>query len=495
MSSWNDGYIVDIAYLSGWYRQQSPAMLALACLLNGAEVAMPAGDEPVHVLELGCGQGYGALLLAASNPTWRITAVDFNPAHIAAARAWAAEARLDNIVFIEADLSTLAEDAAARDIPQADFVTLHGVWTWVSPAVQAGIVRLLRDKVRAGGVVHVSYNVLPSWGPRLGMQRLIHDSGRLLGGRSDRQVQEGLALSRSLLAAGAQHLSQPASTGQTLEQLSQLPVAYLAHELMNGHWKPCFMSEVAAAFAEAKLEWVGSSNLIENFPGLTLTHPQLTIQQRFDDPLMRELIKDMCIDRALRHDVFVRGVRRMGPAQRDAALMGVDIGLSIPPDDVPTEAAIPAGKVELSQAFYRPVARAMADGPKRVADLLDLETVQGRRDNPAELLGILVGLGYAEPAVRPTSGPGNAAMRFNRVVLDRWLRTENIDRPAGAASLRMGTGLSVTLFELFVADRMRQGHTDTAQLATAMRLPPDRHEAIDMVKRSRLPVLRAAGVV
>ncbi len=495
MSRWSDGYIVDIAYLSGWYRQQSPAMLALACLLNGAEVSMPAGDEPVHVLELGCGQGYGALLLAASNPTWRITAVDFNPAHIAAARAWAAEARLDNVVFIEADLATLAEDPAARDIPQADFVSLHGVWTWVSPAVQAGIVRLLRAKVRAGGVVHVSYNVLPSWGPRLGMQRLIHDTGARLADRSDRQVHEGLAFARSLAAAGAQHLDPNGATGQFLEQFAQLPVSYLAHELMNGHWKPCFMSDVASAFADAKLEWVGSSNLIENFPGLTLTEPQIALHQRFDDPLVRELIKDMCIDRALRHDVFVRGVRRMNPAQRDAALMDIDIGLTILPEELPTEAAIPAGKVQLNQSFYRPVVDAMADGPKRVSDLLQLERSQGRKDNPAELLGILVGLAFAEPAVRPASGPGNAAMRFNQVVLRRLLRTENIDRPAGAASLRMGTGLTLTLFDMMVADQVRQGNTDTAQLATAMRLPVDRHDAIDRAKRFRVPVLRAAGIV
>ena len=495
MSSWNDGYVVDIAYLSGWYRQQSPAMLALACLMNGAEVAMPAGDDPVHVLELGCGQGYGALLLAASNPTWRITAVDFNPAHIAAARVWAAEARLDNIVFLEADLATLAEDAAAKDIPQADFVTLHGVWTWVSQAVRDGIVRLLRDKVRAGGVVHVSYNVLPAWGAHLGMQRLIHDSGRALAGRSDRQVQEGMAVARSLLSGGALHLSQPASTALFLEQLSQLPVNYLAHELMNGHWNPCFMSEVASAFAEAKLEWVGSSNLVENFPGLTLTDPQLAVQQRFEDPLLRELIKDMCIDRALRHDVFVRGVRRLTPTQRDVSLMGLSIGLSIAPESLPLEASIPAGKVELSQAFYRPVADAMADGPKRVADLLGLEQVQGRKDNPAELLGILVGLGFAEPAVRPTAGPGTAAMRFNQVVLNRLLRTENVDRPAGAASLRMGAGMTVTLLELLVADQVRQGNTDTAQLAATMRLPPERFDSIDAAKHARLPVLRAAGVV
>ena len=495
MSAWGDGYITDIAYLSGWYRQQSPALLALACLMNGAEVSMPTGDAPVQVLELGCGQGYAALLMAASNPTWRITAVDFNPAHIAAAREWAAEARLENVTFIEADLSTLAEDPSARDIPQADFVTLHGVWTWVSPAVQAGIVRLLRDKVRSGGIVHVSYNVLPAWGPRLGMQRLIHDSGRLVSGRSDRQVEEGIKFSRALLAADALHLRQPASTGQMLDHLSPLPVAYLAHELMNGHWKPSFMADVAAAFADAKLEWVGSSNLIENFPSLTLSGPQQAIQQGIDDPLMRELIKDMCIDRALRHDVFVRGVRRTSPALRDAALMGIDIGLTILPEQLPLEASIPAGKVELSQAFYEPIAMAMADGPKRVLDLLRLDQAHGRKDNPAELLGILVGLGFAEPAVRAGAGAGASAMRFNQVVLRRLLRTDGSHRPAGAASLRMGTGMTVTLLELLVADQVRQGNSDIAHLATMLALPPEQYVTIDTAIKTRVPVLRAAGVI
>jgi SAM-dependent methyltransferase len=495
MTGWGGGYITDITYLSGWYRQQSPAILALACLLNGAEATVPAGDDPVHVLELGCGQGYAALLLAASNPTWRITAIDFNPAHIAAARAWAAESRLENVTFLEADLATLAEGSAAHLIPEADFVTLHGLWTWVAPAVRDGIVRLLRDKVRPGGIVHVSYNVLPAWGPRMGMQRLIHDAGRLLAGRSDRQAEEGIKLAQSLLAAEAINLRQPASTGQILEQLATLPLAYLAHELMNDNWQPCYMADVAAAFAGAKLDWIGSSHLIENFPGLTLTGPQQAVQQRFDDPLMRELVKDMCIDRALRHDVYVRGIRRMTPTVRDATLMEVSLGMAIPADELPLEAAIPAGKVELSRAFYHPVARAMADGPRRVMDLLQAEQVEGRKDNPAELIGILVGLGFAEPAARPNAGPGAAAMRLNQVALRRMLRTENINRPVAAASLRMGTAVPLTLLELFVAEQARQGNSDAAYVGELIGAAANQGATIESVIQTRLPVLRAAGVL
>ena len=114
MSGWGSGYVTDITYMTGYYRQQSPALMALACLLGGVASPMPGPDDPVSYLELGCGQGFGALMLAASNPHWTVTAIDFNPAHIAAARAWAAEAGIDNIRFIEADLSTLAETPQPR---------------------------------------------------------------------------------------------------------------------------------------------------------------------------------------------------------------------------------------------------------------------------------------------------------------------------------------------------------------------------------------------
>src|SRR6185312_2027523 len=240
---------------------------------------IPSGDDPVLLLELGCGFGYGAMALAASNPTWRVTAVDFNPAHIAAARDWAAEAGLTNVTFIEADLSTLAGDDVGRAIPDADFVTMHGVWSWVPPPVQAGIVRLLRAKVRPGGAVHVSYNALPAWGPAMGMQRLLREAGRRLAWRSDRQAEEGLDVVRGLFAAEAIQLTRSPMVHAMIGRLDTVPVAYLAHEYMNDHWQPCFMADVAAALADAKLDWVASSQLTENFPALTLTDAQRAVAQ------------------------------------------------------------------------------------------------------------------------------------------------------------------------------------------------------------------------
>ena len=498
MSSWNQGYVTDIAYMPGWYRQQSPSMIALAGLLGGVDMPMPVGDAPVTVLELGCGQGLGAMVMAASNPTWNVTAVDFNPAHIAAARELAAEARLENVTFIEGNLATLAEDAAGRAIPEADFVTMHGVWSWVPPAVQAGIVRLLRDKVRPGGAVHVSYNTMSGWGPAMGMQRLLHETGKRLAWRSDRQAEAGLEVVRTLIATDAVQLGRSPFIKALIDRLSKAPMPYLAHEYMNEHWKPCFLADVAASFADAKLEWVAASQLIENFPSLMLTEEQNAVARKFEDPLMRELVKDMCLERSLRHDVFVRGARRINNAVRDAALMDVTIGLVTPPANFPEEAQMPAGRAEFNPGFYGPIVEAASAGPARIGDLLSLPNVAGRRDNPAELVGMLVGLELAEPMVRPDAQPGAAAMRFNRIITQRLMRTENLGRMVGLASHRIGGGTPANLMECLVLDQAREDAINLDEIER-MAAPAEEEaakfrEALEHAVQHRLPILRATGV-
>ncbi len=498
MSGWNGGYVTDISYTAGWYPTQSPMMMALACQLCSVAVPMPRPEDPIRLLELGCGQGFGAMVQAASNPNWQVTAVDFNPAHIAAAREWAAEAGLTNITFIEADLATLAEDPASRDIPEADFVTLHGVWSWVPKSVQDGIVRLLRDKVRSGGTVHISYNALPAWGPAMGMQRLLREAGRRLAWRSDRQGDQGLAVVQALLAADARQLQRSPFAKALLNGLHAAPSSYLAHEYMNEHWQPCFMADVAAALSDAKLEWVGSSQLTENFPTLTLTDAQRAVADRFEDPVMRELVKDMCLDRSLRHDVFVRGARRVDNATRDAALMDVTIGLNIHPDELPATVDVPAGQAEFNAAFYRPIVQAASVAPARTGDLLNLPEVEGRRDNPAELLGMLIGVNLAFPVLRPGADPHPAAMRFNLVSARRLARSESLNRLVGAASGRTGAGVQASVLDLLVLDWLRDGQTDIEDLLRLISpAPVDAHTVRDALNHSlhrRMPILHRAGV-
>ncbi len=498
MSGWGGGYVTDVTYSVGWYRQQSPAMIAMASIIGGASATIPAGDDPVMLLELGCGFGYGAMLLAASNPAWTVVGVDFNAAHIASAREWAAEAGLTNVTFIEADFSRWEDNAAMRALPEMDFVTAHGVWSWIPPAAKDGIVRLLSQKVRPGGLVHLSYNTLPGWQERIGAARVIREAGRRVAGRSDIQAREGLRVMQDLLGAGAHFATSGTSVSNLLKALEGAGSHYLAHEFMNEHWSPCFNIDVAAALNEAKLEWIGTATLSDNFPELMMTAEQREIFDRYSDPLMQELIKDMCIPRSLRHDVFVRGARRINLGERAAALMDVSLTLVKPPDALPDSVPMPAGQAELNKEFYAPIVKALATRPGRVGDLLRLPDLVGRRDNPAELISILIAADMVEPTSRPMTEPGVEAMRFNTVSSRRMMVRESPSRAVAAACRPMGTPMMTPLLALALVDYIRAGITDVDGLLRVMNMTSDQEQgardSVEACLNRFVPALKSAGV-
>lgn len=499
MTPWSDGYVADVAYIPGYYRQQAAPHMALACLLGGVDPMLPGATDRAHYLELGCGQGIGALLIAASNPAWQVTAIDYNPAHIAGAVALARDAGIGNIRFIEADLATFADTPDGRALRSADVVSLHGVWSWVSPAVRIGIVRLLAQSVAPGGQVHVSYNALPAWQGGIGFQRLVREAGRRSGTRSDRQVTAGLQVARDLFDAEAANLRDGRLVSQLTEFLEQSPIGYLAHEYMNAHWAPCFHADLQEALAGAKLDWAGSANLLEAFPDLTMTAAQRAVLDRFDDPLMRELVKDMCLPRQLRHDVFVRGARRLNDAARDRALSDVVLTLTVPASGFDYQMDVPAGRAELGPAF-RPMVEGLERSPATAGHLL---AGQQGRSNPAELVGVLVGTNQAIPLLRPEAPNDPVAMRLNLALSARVRSVVGGEVSGGLASVALGAALPATRLDLFVYGRLGAGESITDLDRWVEMLSVDvaedkqgrLREALIRTAEMRVPIMRRAGVL
>ena len=284
-----------------------------------------------------------------------------------------------------------------------------------------------------------------------------------------------------------------------MKSLESANVHYLAHEFMNDHWAPCFVTDVAAALSEAKLEWIASGSLIDNFPELMMTEEQREIFNRYSDPLMQELIKDMCIPRSLRHDVFVRGARRINLSERAAALMDVYLTLVKLPEDLPESVTMPAGRAELNREFYKPIVKALSTRPGRVGDLLQLPGLVGRRDNPAELISILIGADMAEPTSRPMTAPGVEAMRFNTVSARRMMVREPPNRPIAAACRPTGTPVVTPLLALILVDFMHQGITDLDSLVQAVITAPEQEAeartSVEACLNRFIPALKNAGVI
>jgi SAM-dependent methyltransferase len=497
--AWSGGYVADVAYIEGFYIQQSPVRMVLACLLGGVAAEMPEPNDEACYLELGCGVGIGALLLAASNPAWKVVAVDYNPAHIAIANGLARSARLDNITFLEADVAELAAGgAAAAAIPSADFVSMHGLWSWVSRDVRDGIVRLLATRTRPGALVHVSYNALPAWQGGMGMQRLIYEAGLRTAGRSDQQAEAGLVLAKDLKTAEAFYLAENTLSRELIDNIHGVSREYLGHEYMNAHWAPAFHADVAAAMAGAKLDYVASANLLENFPELMLKAEQRAVMDRYSDPVMRELIKDTCLQRALRHDIYVRGARRLRNAERDAAIERLTITPVINPGELQTTLHVPVGTAEMSDALKVLMAAAM-EGPTTIGALRARDPAHS---NPAELVSVLVGTNQCQAAPYLGAAQPDSADRLNRVLGGR-VRSIVDARASGLACSQLSTGLTVQPLLQFIAARLLNGESfDNAaawiETLSADVLPDKRAKIRDVVQLAidqRIPVLRQLQII
>lgn len=146
MNGWSAGYISDIGYTFGYYPELNPERLKLAFL--NCRLAFP---EVGTACELGFGQGVSTNLHAAASITqWFGT--DFNPSQASFARQMADISGSGAQLFDE----SFSEFGAQPDMPDFDFIAIHGIWSWISDENRSVIVNFIRKKLKVGGVVYIS---------------------------------------------------------------------------------------------------------------------------------------------------------------------------------------------------------------------------------------------------------------------------------------------------------------------------------------------------
>ena len=241
MSDWAGGYVADVEYAYGFHKEQAPAFMDFVGLLNGHA---PHGQRDGYTYcELGCGQGVTVATLAAADPRGQFYGVDFNPAHVANAQALVDAAGLDNLHLTDASFGELVDDESL--LPQFDFVSLHGVYSWVAPEVREQILRFLDRKVKPGGVVYISYNSLPGWTQSQPIQHLIYElADRETGSSTERSDGCARPTFRRLSDAGARELHPDNGALKHILDLSARgDILYLAHEYMTRHWIPVYFHD------------------------------------------------------------------------------------------------------------------------------------------------------------------------------------------------------------------------------------------------------------
>ena len=270
MSDWTSGYVADIGYTFGYYTELNPLRVKLAFLHAGL-----VPPEMGAACELGFGQGMSANLHAAASVVqWHGT--DFNPSQAAFAQELASAAGCGAQLFDEA----FDQFCTRADLPEFDYIGLHGIWSWISDENRKTIVDFIRRKLKVGGVLYISYNTQPGWAAMVPMRDLLTEHAEVLGSDGAgivSRIDSAVGFVDQLLAANPTYARANPQVAERIKKIKEQDRHYVAHEYFNRDWQPMAFAQMARWLEPAKLSWACSANNLDAIDLVNLTAEQLTV--------------------------------------------------------------------------------------------------------------------------------------------------------------------------------------------------------------------------
>jgi hypothetical protein len=504
---WSDGYVTEIGYLPGYIQELNPNRARLALLMAG--IAPPKVET---ACELGFGQGVSlAVHAAASDTAW--WGCDFNPSHAANAQrlASASGAR------VEAAAQSFAEFCARPDLPEFDFIGLHGVWSWVDPSNRAIIADFLTRKLRVGGVAYVSYNTYPGWAAFAPVRHLIHQHVQRQSAPGDSiaaRLDAALAHVETLIAADPAFFRSTPLAEERFKMMRTLDKRYLIHELMTQHWTPLPVSEMASTLEAARLSYAGSAHPLDHVGAMNLSPQQIAILEGTPDPIHRETLRDLFVNQQFRRDLWVKGPTRLDTGAAHAALAGLEVEPLRLGSEIRLKARAGRGEIALKQEAFGALSQTIgARSGCSIAGLMQIARTKGL--SPAhclEAIALFVANGDVGVAQAASASVAARAQSYNAqlcareaVMADDDLMQLACPRTGGGAPISkaqalilharalVGTGEPAALAEAALAHLRAHGRT----LKRGANVEAERTALIEAVRQTeaRLSLWRGLGAL
>jgi Predicted methyltransferase regulatory domain. len=355
MTDWTAGYVSDINYIFGYYAELNPLRLRLAFL--NARLVAPA--KIGAACELGFGQGLSINLHAAASVSeWFGT--DFNPAQAGFAQELAAISGAGARLFDQ----SFAEFCERSDLPEFDYIGLHGTWSWISDENRAVIVDFVRRKLKVGGVFYISYNTQPGWATMMPMRDLLTEHGEVMGAPGQgivSRIDEALAFAEKLLATNPAYTRANPQVVERLKAIKGQDRSYVAHEYFNRDWVPMSFARMSEWLAPAKLNFACSANCLDAIDAMNLRPEQQVFLKEISDPMFRETVRDFMVNQQFRRDYWVRGARKLNPLEQAEALRRQRVMLVAHRADISLKVIGAQGEATLQEHVYVPILDALAD--------------------------------------------------------------------------------------------------------------------------------------
>lgn len=365
MSDWTDGYVSDIGYTYGYYAELNPIRVKLVFLNAGL-----AAPEFGTACELGFGQGVSVNVhAAASTCSWHGT--DFIPAQAVYARD-TAQASGASVHLYDESFSEFSE----RDLPEFDYIGLHGIWTWISDENRNLIVEFIRKKLKVGGVVYVSYNTLPGWGAIAPLRHIISSHAQLNAAPAQgivSKINASLDFTEKLIETNPMYTRANSIAEKKFEQIKGQDRQYLAHEYFNRDWCPMYFATMAEWMAKAKLNFACSAHYLDHVDSLNLSSEQRHFLDKIDDQVFKETVRDYMVNQQFRRDYWVKGARQLTAQEKSESINAQKVIMVVNRDDVDSTATGAAGRGTLAENIYNPILDLMKDHKIRSISDIALE--------------------------------------------------------------------------------------------------------------------------
>jgi len=451
---WTSGYVAEIDYTYGYYRDLAPGLIDFSLLSSGH---LPPRRAGMRYLELGFGQGLSASIHAAATPG-EYWGTDFNPVQAAGAQGLAQVSGADARFFDD----SFADFAARDDLPQFDYIVLHGIWSWVSDENRRVLVSILRDRLKVGGIVYFSFNTLPGWAAAMPLRHMMSIHMEAAGTHAEgmvSRIDSAIAFANKLDEVGARYFAANPTAKERLANIASQNRQYLAHEYFNRDWAPMYFAEAHEWLSDAKLKFAAPAVALDQLLAYNLTAAQRDVLGGISYDVLRETVRDYLLNQQFRRDLYSRGARLLTPLERLDRLNDLTVTLTMDAADVPFEVDAGLGKVGLREDIFGPVIEALAAGdgaPKRIGDMAEQPALMALPPGAlVEAITVLIGAGRAHPAQTPEDIEIAAprCQRLNAHLIERSRVSGDV---VWLASPVIGGGVDATRFQqMFLAARAR----------------------------------------
>lgn len=279
----------ELLYKSKPFSFSVPVFLQSVSTLLGLNVA---DSKNCSFLELGSSFGGNMISQALFNPESKFVGIDLSEEQVKIGNEIIEYIGLDNIKLYAKNILDIDEDFG-----KFDYITAHGVYSWVPDNVKDKILEIFKNNLNENGIGYVSYNTYPGWKKGSLLREMMVYANKYYENlpliekveRSKAIINEILDLSLTTNDSVEDKKSFKFFTDKVFEKDNY----YLAHEYLEIFNDPLYLHEFVDRVRNKGLEYVSDVNLRLSFIS---QYSEDFIKKIKELTLGDRIIKEQCID-------------------------------------------------------------------------------------------------------------------------------------------------------------------------------------------------------